>query len=326
MKILLKEAIGINYLNRRITHLFISKAPIEKVNELEFQLSYLRNAIESLQKEGKSDNFKLVVEKSPVTTKKNFHEPIGSNWRGQKFIFICGLHRSGTTLFTKIMQKHPNVCGFNNTGVIEDEGQFLQTVYPPDSELGWPGAFGYSEESHLTEDSDLISDSNKEKLFSQWSNFLPHTCEYIIEKSPPNLLKTRFLQAMFPNSYFIVIKRNPIATSLATKKWNTSPMLSIINHWLHCYDLWDSDKKRIDKFMEIKYEDFIDNPAETFSAACNFCNLDFENSIKDEVLNYNFSKNVNGAYFKEWKKHSFQSKLVSLLYRRRIEKHGYNLQ
>ena len=48
--------------------------------------------------------------------------------------------------------------------------------------------------------------------------------EFLLEKSPPNIIRTRFLQAMFPNSYFINIKRHPIATSLATKKWSKTSL------------------------------------------------------------------------------------------------------
>ena len=41
----------------------------------------------------------------------------------QKFIFICGLHRSGTSLLYKILKNQKTISGFKNTTAIEDEGE-----------------------------------------------------------------------------------------------------------------------------------------------------------------------------------------------------------
>ena len=49
---------------------------------------------------------------------------------GRRYVFVCGLHRSGTSLITRSLMDHPEVSGFRDTGAIEDEGQFLQTVLP----------------------------------------------------------------------------------------------------------------------------------------------------------------------------------------------------
>ena len=51
-------------------------------------------------------------------------------------VFVGGLHRSGTSLVHRCLASHPAVSGFSDTGVPEDEGQHLQTVYPPDFRHG----------------------------------------------------------------------------------------------------------------------------------------------------------------------------------------------
>src|SRR6202167_514690 len=62
------------------------------------------------------------------------------------FLFLGGLHRSGTTLLFRMLREHPNMSGFVNNKVadnwtpLEDEGQFLQGVYPPHCVLGGPAA------------------------------------------------------------------------------------------------------------------------------------------------------------------------------------------
>ena len=51
--------------------------------------------------------------------------------KDKKIILVCGLHRSGTSLLFQILRDHPDISGFRNTGVNQDEGQHLQSVYLP---------------------------------------------------------------------------------------------------------------------------------------------------------------------------------------------------
>ena len=154
----------------------------------------------------------------------------------KKFIFVCGLHRSGTSLLYKVLKEQHGISGLSNTNVIEDEGQHLQSVYEPAKIYGGPGKFGFNEESFLTDTSSLITPQNKEKLFKEWSRFWDLNSDFLLEKSPPNLVRTLFLQEMFPNTYFIIITRHPIATSIATKKWSKTSYYSLIKHWVVCHN------------------------------------------------------------------------------------------
>ncbi len=36
-----------------------------------------------------------------------------------RYLFVCGLHRSGTSLITRCLMEHPSVSGFRDTGAIE---------------------------------------------------------------------------------------------------------------------------------------------------------------------------------------------------------------
>ena len=213
-----------------------------------------------------------------------------------KFIFICGLHRSGTSLLYKILKNQKTISGFKNTTAIEDEGQHLQSVFNAANKHGGPGKFGFDKDSFLNEKSEIIKKENKDKLFSEWSKYWDLSKEYLIEKSPPNLVRTLFLQAMFPNSYFITIYRNPAATSLATKKWSKTSHYSLIKHWLVCHNQYLEDKKTLKNSLDINYEDLTDNPKETLKIIGHFLNTQIilsENTIK---------KDVNDKYLSLWKK------------------------
>src|SRR5215472_9354402 len=108
-------------------------------------------------------------------------------WRameGHKLVFLAGLHRSGTTLLARLLAAHPEVSGFSGTGVPADEGQHLQDVYPPAAVYGGPGRFGFAPESHLTEESPLVSEESANKLFEEWSAHWDTSRGVLLEKSP----------------------------------------------------------------------------------------------------------------------------------------------
>ena len=90
------------------------------------------------------------------------------DWHDHRFVFVGGLHRSGTTLLARCLAEHPEVSGFSGTRAPEDEGQHLQNVYQPGRAHGGPGRFGFDPEAHLTETSALVSDASRARLLEQW--------------------------------------------------------------------------------------------------------------------------------------------------------------
>ena len=225
------------------------------------------------------------------------------------FIFISGLHRSGTSLFYKILDNQEQFSALTNTNEIEDEGQFVQSVYLPAYKFGGVGRFGFNKESRLDEKSILINDENRTKLFQEWSKYWNTDKKYLVEKSPPNIIRTRFLQEMFPKSYFINITRHPIATSLATQKWSKTSLDSLISHWIVCHKIYEDDKKFLKKCINFKYEDLIENTDKTLKIISEFLQTNIENN-KEEI-----KKGINRKYFEIWEK-----KKTSFFSKRKIKK------
>ena len=242
----------------------------------------------------------------------------------KKYIFIAGLHRSGTSLIADALKTHPNIRSFTDTGFPEDEGQFLQSVFPLAKEYGGPGVFGFSREMHLTENSGLLTDENKKKLQSEWSQYWGGG-EIFLEKSPPNILKTRFLQEIFPDSYFIIVYRHPVAVSYATQKWSKTSISSLIKHWIHCYSIYNNDRKYLKNKIELKYEDFISDPSGILSKIASFAGISSDFDLSEIEI----SEGVNEKYFAEWNKYisrtGFFDKIKYKYINRYINKYNYDL-
>ena len=245
---------------------------------------------------------------------------------GHRFVFLAGLHRSGTTLLARLLAAHPQVSGFSGTGAPADEGQHLQRVYPSDHEYGRPGRFGFAPEMHLTESSPLVSEESARTLWEEWSPHWDLSRPLLLEKSPPNLLKTRFLQALFPASSFVVVVRHPIPVSLATARWRrTRRYHRLLEHWLRCHALFEADREHLERVHVLQYEQLVRDPAGVLHEIFEF--LELEPIPPSEPV----EQGANDRYFRQWQELKRDPRmrayldLASLWYERRVRRYGYSL-
>jgi Sulfotransferase family len=189
-------------------------------------------------------------------------------------LFLCGLHRSGTSALARLLGSSPGVRALTGTGVPEDEGQHLQQVYPTAAQHGGPGLFAFDPGCHLTEHSGLATADNARSLLDAWLPFwhLRATDHLgwgpdavaVLEKSPPNLVRTRLLQALFPRARFIALLRHPAVVTASTAAWrpDLSPA-TMLRHWLHGHDRFRRDAKKLSHVRVLRYEDLLAGAAAT---------------------------------------------------------------
>lgn len=245
--------------------------------------------------------------------------------RGHRLVFLAGLHRSGTTLLARLLAAHPEVSGFSGTGAPEDEGQHLQTVYPVALVHGGPGRFGFAPQSHMTEEDPLATKRNARRLFEEWSPRWDLSKPVLLEKSPPNLLKTRFLQALYPEASFVVILRHPIPVTLATNRWVGSRRYHrLLEHWLRCHELFEADRGRLGRVHVIRYEQLVRDPDHVLRGIFEFLGLDFippSEPVED----------ADERYIRKWqelRRSPWMCSYLTLtahLYERRARRFGYSL-
>jgi hypothetical protein len=235
-----------------------------------------------------------------------------------QLVFVGGLHRSGTTPFARALAAHPMVTGFENTGVEEDEGQHLQDVMPTGQAFGGPGRFALDPGSSMTEASPLVSDDNAERLWKQWSKHWDLSRPVLLEKSPPNIVRMRFLQALFPDASFIVVVRHPVIVTLSTKKWAKRTSYDrLFEHWFTAHDIMRRDAPSIERLHIVKYEDMVLAPEETLAHAATFLGL--QGTIPADTLQGNRSSTYEQTW-DEWK--SSPNPVTRVRYAHLVRKYG----
>lgn len=316
--------LGILKIRKQVDALVINKASIQELRELEATVKRISDYLISTASEDEGSNYTRKKGRRLILEIKEYAETLIEPTA--KFVFIGGLHRSGTTILTSILSQHPDISSFDNKMIPENEGQFLQTVYPPDRDYGGPGLFGFYKEAHLTENSELITEANRDKLLRQWSPFWDIEKSVFLEKSPSNLLRTRFLQQLFPNSKFIIVRRHPIAAALATQKWSKTSVTMLINHLLRCYETWDKDKSHIKNYMEVTYEQSCQDIGPTINRIFEFIGIESQTSGLVESAQERVLSQINEKYFAKWRTLGVERRLCELLYGKRVETQGYDLK
>jgi hypothetical protein len=211
-----------------------------------------------------------------------------------RLVFIGGLHRSGTTLLADLLGQHPDVSSLRGTGVTKDEGQFLQDVYPLGRESGGPGRFAFGARAHLVEADVGDAEAARERLLASWTPFWDTTKAVWVEKSPPNLLRFRYLQRIFPEATFVAIVRHPVAVAYATQKWSKGSISRLISHWVHAHEQLEADRPHVRRMVFVRYEDLVADAPATLAA------LDAQLGLGPHEPGEAVRQDTNDRYLRRW--------------------------
>ncbi len=199
----------------------------------------------------------------------------------QTFVFVGGLHRSGTSLLCRCLSEHPLIGGFAGAG--EDDRRQIRDGLDP--------------ASFLTEQAPLATRQTADELFQRWSREWDTSRPYLLARAPENLVRTRFLQALFSESRFIMVMRDPIAVAGASVAASRLSELELISHWLICHERLLADVPGVRHLSLIRYEDLVADPQGVLGGVFEFLGLQAPPETWKTVLQHG-----NELYLDAWRR------------------------
>ncbi|MBE3640286.1 sulfotransferase family protein [Mangrovicoccus algicola] len=189
--------------------------------------------------------------------------------QGHRYIFVGGLHRSGTSLLARLIAGIPGVAAIRGAPVPEDEGVYLQGAIPHTALHGAPMHFATDPAQHLVEGCLHDRLEVRHRLEADWA---PHfgPGRWRVEKSPVNLTRMRLYQQLFPLSQFVVVMRHPEAVAAATSKWVAQSPAAMMRHWLEAHEQLARDLPYLHCVMVLRYEDIVAAPGQALARLAAF--------------------------------------------------------
>ena len=204
-----------------------------------------------------------------------------------KWIFIIGCNNSGTTLLHDLLGFHADIASFPL------EGQCLTRTLPRtlDFEVGriW------TEKIDLFTMTEADQQYNSARLIHDWKNYLDNiNAPTILEKTPVTVLRSRWFQKVFKNSYFIGISRDgrAVAEGISRRKEGVD-FFRALAHWLKVNECLLDNAKYLKNYKHVRYEELVGNPQQILSDVMTFINVDqknYKHDFNDKLVIHNINE------------------------------------
>ncbi|MBU2956048.1 sulfotransferase [Paracoccus sp. 1_MG-2023] len=197
-----------------------------------------------------------------------------------RYVFVGGLHRSGTSLTARLIAALPGMAAIRDAPVPENEGVYLQGGIAHTAQHGRPMHFATDPAQHLIEGCALDRLETRQRIETDWAPWFDQG-HWRVEKSPVNLTRMRLLQQLFPLSQFVVVIRHPQAVAAAVSKWVDMPEAAMIDHWIAAHRQVAQDLEHLHSAMVLRYEDLVARPDAHRRALAAFVDLPTGDTAED---------------------------------------------
>ena len=194
-----------------------------------------------------------------------------------RWLFILGGNNSGTTLLSRILQSHPQVRS------LPHEGQHLTRAVPRPAELGCSGLWTRNMEAFRWTEADDPAPAARARF--DWVRHYEPRPGLLLEKSPPNTLRSRWLQANFRPSAFISLVRDPYAVCEGNRRRRGHTMEEACRHWVLSNECLLEDAPHLEHCLQLTYEALCERTLETVRTLEEFLGL---GPFGDDLLSRTF--------------------------------------
>lgn len=197
----------------------------------------------------------------------------------EKWVFVVGCYNSGTTLLSELLGRHSRISA------LPTEGHFITDQLVRDYDIGLPRMWVEREDlfrmTETSEGPDIV------RLKKEWGMRLDLRKPVLLEKSPPNAARTRWLEKHFENAHFVAIVRNGYAVAagirrkaeprhLVGERW---PIEMAAYQWERSNEILLEDAALLEHVHWLRYEELTSNPSEALGSALDFLGLDLEPQV-----------------------------------------------
>lgn len=221
----------------------------------------------------KSTQFKRILRECLGQLNREIKIALTPEPKDKTWVFLVGCYNSGTTLLSELMSHHPSISALST------EGHFITDQFVKDYDIGLPRMWVDREDLFRLDENDIGPDPLRVK--KEWAMRLDLNKPVLLEKSPPNSAKTRWLQQHFENAYFVGIMRNGYAvaegiTRKADPKHliNSWPIEKSAYQWMRSNEVLQQDSKHLKNFIWISYEDLAEDTLGTLNKITDFIGID----------------------------------------------------
>jgi Sulfotransferase family len=157
------------------------------------------------------------------------------------YLFILCPPYSGSTVLWKLLATSANVSSLPLEGQFLPELENTMRDKPWDAEraLPWP------------------------EIKKVWASYWDSSKPVLLEKSPPNLIRTRDILAHFEPVKFIIMVRNPYAHSEGLMRRNHWTAMRAASFSMMCLRRQLANVRELDNALVIRYESLVSDPAKT---------------------------------------------------------------
>ncbi len=194
-------------------------------------------------------------------------------------VFSFGARRSGTWWLQRIISAHPAVAA------VPSESFFFSRAIAPlldcfqDIDRDAPST------GRIYAERELLLDATRDFCDRIFGQFADRRTQRIAERTPWHVEHLDLMNALYPDAYYIHIVRDgrDSARSLSSMDWFTGSLEDAAAEWRRSV-LAARDAERPARFLEVRYEELMSEPASVIPVLYDFLDLRADDSVMEAAL------------------------------------------
>lgn len=196
-----------------------------------------------------------------------------------KMVFSFGARRSGTWWLQRIITAHPAVAA------VPSESFFFSHAIAPLMEAFQDIDRDAPSTGRIYAERELLLDATREFCDRIFAQFADRGTERIGERTPWHVEHLELMNALYPDAYYIHIVRDgrDAARSLTSMQWFTGSLEDAAAEWRRSV-VAARDAERPARFLEVRYEELVSDPARLIPVLYDFLDLDADSEVLSAAL------------------------------------------